>query len=159
MRPKRKTLDDDWGFDRLYYIRTNPDVIISGHDPRQHYMEFGWREARDPSDYFSTTGYLEANPDVAASQVNPLIHFQEHGVTEGRGGWRKRGPEDWTALAASELHALQKQVIELRLLLGTNLDADPDPASSIQKLNARMTPRAARIRNQFLKTSSSTLVG
>ena len=75
-----------WGFDQSFYLRNNPDIALSDIDPQRHYSEYGWKEGRDPSDYFSTSGYLEANPDVAAAQVDPLEHFLEHGVVHMLGG-------------------------------------------------------------------------
>jgi hypothetical protein len=44
-------------------------------NPLAHYEQFGWKEGRDPSAHFDTTGYLAANPDVAAAGVNPLDHY------------------------------------------------------------------------------------
>ncbi|SDA34562.1 serralysin [Methylobacterium sp. UNC378MF] len=89
-----------WGIDREYYLRTYPDVALSGRDPAEHYFEIGWKEGRDPSETFSTAGYLAANPDVAAAEVNPLQHFLTSGLAEGRTGWRKRSAEDGDAPAA-----------------------------------------------------------
>ena len=159
MKSKQVVVDNDWGFDRAYYIKNNPDVTFSGDDPLMHYMNHGWRELRDPSDYFSTAGYLKANLDVAAAQINPLQHFREHGIAEGRTGWHKRRPEDWSALAATELYALQQQVTELRHLLSTQRNDDQGPALSGQKRFAHMTPRAARILKQFLKIDPANSLG
>lgn len=75
-------------FDRAWYLDTYPDVAASGMDPVVHYLEFGWREGRDPSPQFSTTAYLKANADVAAHGANPLLHYVEYGHFEGR-----RAPE------------------------------------------------------------------
>lgn len=49
-----------------------------------HFDTFGWREGRDPSAYFSTTGYLHAYADVAAAGINPLTHYRMFGAHEGR---------------------------------------------------------------------------
>ncbi len=76
------------GADRLidpdFYLEQNPDVAEAGVDPLEHYMEWGWREGRDPNPYFDTSFYLEANPDVAASGENPLLHYLLFGWREGR---------------------------------------------------------------------------
>ncbi|MBY0294466.1 MAG: hypothetical protein K2X71_00250 [Methylobacterium sp.] len=77
------------GFDPVYYLDTYPDVAAHGCDPLEHYLVFGWKEGRDPSAQFSTTGYLSANPDVAAAGINPLVHYRMHGLSEGRSGWQK----------------------------------------------------------------------
>ena len=71
-------------FDAQWYLARYPDVSSSGMDPLRHYLEFGWREGRDPGPRFSTKGYLKANKDVAARGVNPLLHYLEYGQAEGR---------------------------------------------------------------------------
>ena len=78
-----------YGFDEKYYLLWNPDVAVSGTDPLEHFLTYGWREGRNPNAFFDVTGYLEANPDVAQQGVNPLIHFLEFGLIEGRRGWEK----------------------------------------------------------------------
>lgn len=77
------------GFDPAFYLFWHRDVRNNGLDPLTHFLEFGWKEGRDPSAGFSTRGYLAANPDVAASGINPLIHFLEFGLAEGRKGWER----------------------------------------------------------------------
>ena len=71
-------------FDREWYLRTYPDVASAGVDPAVHFLENGWREGRNPSPIFCTSGYLRRHADVAALNINPLIHFIEHGSFEGR---------------------------------------------------------------------------
>lgn len=83
-RRKKHQPTDLLGFDRHYYLANNPDVASSGVDPVWHYMEYGWREGRDPSAHFSTAGYLRDNPDVAQAEINPLVHFLNYGLIEGR---------------------------------------------------------------------------
>ena len=71
-------------FDRDFYYRANPDVALSGIDAEVHYVNFGFREMRDPNALFDTSTYLSQNPDVAAAGVNPLVHYALHGAREGR---------------------------------------------------------------------------
>lgn len=73
-------------FDADWYLRTNPDVAISGVNPLEHYIRIGAAEGRDPHPLFDTDWYLEHYPDVAASGVNPLTHYVF------RGGREKRDP-------------------------------------------------------------------
>ncbi|WP_375271318.1 calcium-binding protein [Sphingomonas sp.] len=75
---------DETGFDRDFYLRTNPDVAAAGVDPYQHFLRFGWRERRNPNILFDTRYYLDTNPDVAAAQVDPLSHYMNFGWREGR---------------------------------------------------------------------------
>jgi glycosyltransferase involved in cell wall biosynthesis len=67
-------------FDRAFYLRNNPDVAASGGDPLDHFMQYGWREGRDPSPEFSVDAYLQAFPELADSGVNPFVHW----LTSGR---------------------------------------------------------------------------
>lgn len=71
-------------FDPEWYLARYPDVAESGVEPARHYLEFGWREGRNPSAEFSTKGYLKAHKDVAAQGVNPLLHYLEYGQLESR---------------------------------------------------------------------------
>ena len=71
-------------FDRAYYLATYPDVADAAIDPVVHYLQFGWREARQPSMSFDGNRYLDDNPDVRAAGVNPLVHYLAFGKQEGR---------------------------------------------------------------------------
>lgn len=77
------------GFDPVYYQYWYRDVLRFRAGPVAHYLLCGWKEGRDPSAGFSTSGYLKANPDVSARTICPLVHFLEHGLAEGRTGWQK----------------------------------------------------------------------
>ncbi|WP_083276861.1 sulfotransferase [Sphingobium phenoxybenzoativorans] len=72
-------------FDKDWYLTKYADVGKQGVDPALHYLNYGWREGRDPSASFSTNDYLKNNSDVAGANINPLLHFIEHGMAEGRG--------------------------------------------------------------------------
>jgi hypothetical protein len=71
-------------FDEVYYLRHNPDVRRSDEDPLTHFLNFGWKEDRDPSARFDISFYLQANPDVRESGMNPLLHYIHFGREEGR---------------------------------------------------------------------------
>ena len=72
------------GFDFVYYLQNNPDVVISNADPLQHFETIGWKDGRDPNAYFDTDGYLANYPDVKAAGVNPLDHYHTSGWRDGR---------------------------------------------------------------------------
>lgn len=75
-------------FDQNYYLENNPDVDRAHIDPFTHYMQFGWKEGRNPSELFDTNYYLTNNHDVKNAGVNPLEHYALY-------GWReKRDPSD-----------------------------------------------------------------
>ena len=48
-------------FDEKYYLLHNPDVRVADTDPLRHYINFGWREGRNPSAQFDTKFYLKNN--------------------------------------------------------------------------------------------------
>jgi len=73
----------EW-FDAEWYLETYPDVRAAGLDPVEHYLDFGWKEFRNPGPRFDTTYYLANNIDVAKSGLNPLLHFIRFGASEGR---------------------------------------------------------------------------
>lgn len=69
-------------FDADWYCRTYG--FGEYLDAANHYLNFGWREGKDPSPFFSTADYLNKNPDVKAADINPLLHFEKFGVKEHR---------------------------------------------------------------------------
>ncbi len=71
-------------FDKIWYVKTYPDVKRSRVDPVLHYLEKGWKEGRNPSLRFSTRNYFAANPDVKRANINPLLHYLRNGVKESR---------------------------------------------------------------------------
>ena len=71
-------------FDRTYYLNTNTDVKKANFAPILHYMIFGWKEGRNPSNEFITNFYLELNPEVKNARINPLVHFIRFGKKEAQ---------------------------------------------------------------------------
>ena len=74
-------------FDSSYYADRYPDMATGLVDPLEHYAIFGWKEGRDPCDWFSTRRYLAHHADVATKGVNPLLHYILYGQHEGRRIW------------------------------------------------------------------------
>lgn len=81
-------------FDENYYRLYNPDIfagilkgeISNGYD---HFLQFGAREGRNPSQVFNSSFYLTQYPDVAAAVANGNLssayqHFVNFGAREGR---------------------------------------------------------------------------
>ena len=75
------------GFDREFYIDRYSDMGLGYVDPLEHYAIFGWKEGRDPCNWFSTERYLKDHADVAQKGVNPLLHYLLYGQSEGRLIW------------------------------------------------------------------------
>jgi len=71
-------------FDQTYYLNSNQDIDFTVIDPQLHFMEFGWREFRDPCETFSVEYYLKVHEDVANSGINPFLHYIYEGMAEGR---------------------------------------------------------------------------
>ena len=71
-------------FDPIYYLMNNSDVRRADVDPLMHFVKYGWKEGRNPSENFMTNYYLNAYPDVKYAGINPLFHFIRHGKSEGR---------------------------------------------------------------------------
>jgi GT2 family glycosyltransferase len=71
-------------FDEAYYCRENPEVRFLGFDPLMHFLEYGWREGRQPSEHFDVCFYLTAYADVRKSDECPLWHYLRHGQHENR---------------------------------------------------------------------------
>ncbi|MGF3027095.1 calcium-binding protein [Methylobacterium aquaticum] len=70
--------------DDVFYFARYHDVYRSSFDADDHFNSGGWREGRNPNNFFDTSGYLSAYADVAASGMNPLDHYLLYGWSEGR---------------------------------------------------------------------------
>jgi len=70
--------------DDRYYLRTYDDVRRADVIPLKHYLNWGWKEGRNPSAAFNTAYYLQTNPDVRTAGINPLAHYLRYGKKEGR---------------------------------------------------------------------------
>ena len=71
-------------FDKNWYLNQYPDIVLAKADPIQHYLDFGWKEGRNPSERFNTNEYLRNNPDVADKNICPLLHWEISGMRENR---------------------------------------------------------------------------
>lgn len=99
--PEQPPSDDELarseaGVDARWYLATYPDVAADGMDPATHYLEFGWREGRDPRPDFSTTGYLAIYDELAKTRQNPFIHYLRNHGADGEPD--AAGPSQWHAL-------------------------------------------------------------
>jgi hypothetical protein len=71
-------------FDQAFYRATNPELNLTDFDPIRHYLEYGWREGRDPAPWFSVRRYLQRHPDVAMRGEEPLVDYLLQGARQGR---------------------------------------------------------------------------
>jgi len=95
-------------FDREYYLEHNQDVKSAGIDPFQHFVEFGWKEMRNPNELFDVSWYLEQNAAVKQAGINPLEHYIEHGWQE----YRDPGPGFSVAFYLSQYQDVRDAGVE-----------------------------------------------
>ena len=69
-------------FDSEYYLANNEDVKKAKVDPIKHYLKFGWKEGRNPSEKFNGNEYLNQRPDVQVAGICPLVHYLKFGKSE-----------------------------------------------------------------------------
>jgi len=86
-------------FDPVYYLKQYPDVRRADIDPLEHFVLHGWKEGRNPNDWFNTREYLEKNSDVAQAGINPFVHRIKCGIHEGRDfGFESLSQMDFTKI-------------------------------------------------------------
>ena len=85
------SLDDDYSliknsdyFDEEYYLSNYPDVKNASIDPVAHYLDYGYKEFRNPSKIFDTKFYVDRYQDVREAGINPLVHYLRYGYKESR---------------------------------------------------------------------------
>ena len=61
-------------FDVNYYINTYKDIKNSGVDPIYHYIDFGWKERRNPSKEFNTEKYVDSI-GIQNIKNDPITHY------------------------------------------------------------------------------------
>ena len=69
-------------FDSEYYLSQNEDVKKAKINPIKHYLKFGWKEGRNPSEKFNGNDYLNKRPDVRVAGICPLVHYLKFGKNE-----------------------------------------------------------------------------
>ncbi|MBQ0035691.1 MAG: glycoside hydrolase family 99-like domain-containing protein [Firmicutes bacterium] len=71
-------------FDKDFYLNSYKDVKDDGIPPLRHFILYGAKEGRNPSNDFDVAYYLNNNLDVKESGMNPLYHYIKYGKKEGR---------------------------------------------------------------------------
>jgi len=83
-RKWEKIIRNSGYFDYRYYLFTYSDIREMDVDPVMHYIKFGAKEGRNPSENFDTNFYLKNNIDIDINKVNPLVHYILYGKKEKR---------------------------------------------------------------------------
>jgi hypothetical protein len=60
-----------YGFDPEWYLAENPDVAELGVDPFEHFIQYGWREGRNPHPMFDVRWFLEHNRGLLGDPTPP----------------------------------------------------------------------------------------
>ena len=71
-------------FDSKYYLSVYDDIKEADVDPIEHYLLYGYKEFRNPSELFDTKFYIENYSDVKEAGINPLVHYLISGQKEDR---------------------------------------------------------------------------
>ena len=72
-------------FEEGFYLLKNKDVAKSKTTSAlDHYIDYGWREGRNPTQWFSSSFYKRNNLDVAKSNSDPFYHYLKYGQFENR---------------------------------------------------------------------------
>lgn len=100
-------------FDSAFYLKENPDVASANVHALTHYVDYGWKEGRNPNPIFWTKYYLARYPEVQQARLNPFYHYVKTGRKQGLQPnpmgvalWeRPRAPseEQWSAVKSSLL--------------------------------------------------------
>ena len=62
-------------FDTEYYLDRNADVKKAGVSALKHYIDYGYKEGRNPSSLFNTNYYMSQLPNFRNFGINPLHHY------------------------------------------------------------------------------------
>lgn len=62
-------------FDSAFYLKQNNDVKDMNFEPIDHFLLYGYRDGRNPSQNFDTNLYTKTYPEVLEQNINPLIHY------------------------------------------------------------------------------------
>lgn len=94
-------------FDTDWYLRKYPDVRKNKLTALEHYLSYGWKLGRNPSEDFDTNYYIKSNSDALTSGLNPLLHYIRSGKNEGRRSKASRALPDNSKIKL-ELFSLNK---------------------------------------------------
>jgi glycosyltransferase involved in cell wall biosynthesis len=119
-------------FDELYYARSNPDVVKQGFPLFFHFLSHGWRDGRNPNEWFSVTDYLEMNEEVKAAGLNPFSHYVVIGKGENRLPRKPRHPSIAMDIDDPFVYSVVESGLDpdfYRTQFGENLAVPADPVA------------------------------
>ena len=136
-------------FDEEYYLKQNENVLISGMNPLIHYMYYGYRENKSPSETFDSEYYLNLYGDVKTSGMNPLVHYSLYGINEDK----KINKDFVSVIVTSYNHEkyirecidsiLMQKGVQFELIIGD--DASTDGTRKILEQYQRQYPKIIKL--------------
>ena len=101
------------GFDPEFYLNEYVDIRRAGVNPLLHYVDYGSKEGRKPTDYFWPSYYIKMHPEVTEMGVDPFFHYIKVGLERGYKP-NPMGAQTWPAPSApaeTDWRALQSVAI------------------------------------------------
>lgn len=72
------TVSNSEYFDSNYYLSNYPDLVDNNVDPVEHYLIFGWKEMRIPSQKLNAVASSDVYHHVEKININPVIYFERN---------------------------------------------------------------------------------
>lgn len=118
-------------FDKKYYIEQYPDVKLYSKNVLYHYLKYGWKEGRNPSEAFDTNLYINCYEDVKKNNINPLVHYLRYGKNEKR----KIFPATYITYSTEVNSQLEMPMWIVNEMKAIGREIDPNLYPSAEKLS------------------------
>ena len=130
-------------FDGKYYLKENPDVAKAKANPILHYLQFGWKEGRNPSTLFNTNYYISFRPDIVKADICPLVHYELFGKKE------------FLSFCFDKIKYLEKKISDLDNKYGQKTaDLDNKFEKKTTDLDTKFGKKTADLDNKFEKKTT-----
>ena len=116
-RLKRMIVEESGLFDLHYYVSEYPDIAVSGMEPIDHYLIWGWREGRKPNPHCDPNEYMYRYPELERLGIPPLIHMV-----------MTKRPEEYSSVKTPVLKPLEFHPLPLTR---NRVDADNRPSIAV----------------------------
>ncbi|MEA1983723.1 MAG: glycosyltransferase, partial [Campylobacterota bacterium] len=111
------TIKNSKYFNQDYYLSVNSDVAELGCDPVEHYLKYGYKEERNPSEMFNNDYYIDKYHDIKENDINPLLHYIEYGQEEGRTALPTQEEAAAIPLKATDIYRTDKNSHKIDILI------------------------------------------
>jgi hypothetical protein len=96
-------------FNERYYIKNTPNLKNTPMNPIIHYLYYGYKENKNPSEKFNTKYYQNKYKQVKKNGINPLVHYLIWGKKENKYPTKKEEEKSPEKLL-KEIKKLKKKV-------------------------------------------------